>query len=163
MDITWPEMERRDFASAESLAKLLAEAGAGAALYLKPTVINFPAIDAIVPGQALLQMTVSLRHKLRGTAFQTYWNGVLEIGGKERRDNEMTRFSAATCIPAIYFVVPEDIYHEFKAQKVTGSVFLGSLAQYALCVPTATQTGHVSGTSSTSSSPPRYMEIDSRQ
>jgi hypothetical protein len=106
MDITWPEMERRDFASAESLAKLLAEAGAGAALYLKPTVINFPAIDAIVPGQALLQMTVSLRHKLRGTAFQTYWNGVLEIGGKERRDNEMTRFSAATCIPAIYFVVP---------------------------------------------------------
>lgn len=163
-DIAWPEMERRSFASAQSLAELLAEAGAGATLYLKPTVINFPAIDAIVPGQALLQMTVSLRHGLRsGAAFQSFWDGVLAIGSKERGDNAMTTFSAATLIPAIYFVVPEDIYHEFKAQKVTGSVFLESLAQYALCVPTATQTGHVSASSSTSSSPPRLMEIDSRQ
>ena len=175
VEITWPEMASKEFATAESLAALLAEAGGrrggpGPELYLKPSQSNFPAVDAIVPGRGMLQMTVSVRHGMRaGAAFQSFWDRVLKTGENVDEDDggaKKARFALASSITAIYFVVPEDIYHEFGHQQVQKSTYLASLQQNVICVPTASsQTGSsLSNPSSTTSSQPRTatgMEIDS--
>ncbi|KJE94920.1 hypothetical protein CAOG_05461 [Capsaspora owczarzaki ATCC 30864] len=65
-------------------------------MYFQPTASNHPAIDAVISPNKFLQMTVSLNHPI-----------------KAQRLAEAVRLVPA---PELYFVVPYQIFNDFKAQ-----------------------------------------------
>lgn len=79
--------------------------------YARPRQRNFPAVDALLKPNMLLQMTISTSHTINGEGLD---QAMRVVGGTA---------------PALYFVVPPSIYAEFREQPIkwTGKIRSGGL------------------------------------
>jgi hypothetical protein len=95
--------------------------------YCQPVIRNFPAVDGVKLPGFLFQMTVSTTHNIKHAALKTV---LAQLPDAPQYD--------------LYFVVPEDIYHEYAAQKFVGTddkemtnldARVQRVQQWALCIP----------------------------
>ena len=101
---------------------------------LVPRNHNFETVDAIIPPNKLLQMTVTVKHDAKSVGMDEILkilNTLEENKINESEDNKKERYS-------LYFIVPQDIYWYFQKGEAKCTTSQAEVAQYAVKFPKVT-------------------------